>query len=107
MAPREVLLALLIGMRRRAARDIETIRVVVGGATGGEWRHRRNLRRNLQLAGVFGVGSRNWIPAAIGALMLGRGQYSGVGVQAPEICCAPEPFFGELAKRHMPVRTGR
>ncbi|MGA8268462.1 MAG: saccharopine dehydrogenase C-terminal domain-containing protein, partial [Candidatus Acidiferrales bacterium] len=43
-------------------------------------------------------------PAAIAALMLGRGQFSGVGVQAPENVVPPQPFFEELAKRHMPVR---
>jgi phenylalanine-4-hydroxylase len=36
--------------------------------------------------------------------MLGRGQFSGVGVQAPENVVPPEPFFEELAKRQMPVR---
>ena len=44
-------------------------------------------------------------PAAIGALMLGRGEYSGVGVQAPENVVPPEPFFKELAARGMPVRV--
>ncbi|MGC1688307.1 MAG: saccharopine dehydrogenase C-terminal domain-containing protein, partial [Candidatus Acidiferrales bacterium] len=43
-------------------------------------------------------------PAAIAALMLARGQFSGVGVQAPENVVPPEPFFEELAKRRMPVR---
>ncbi|HUJ81411.1 MAG TPA: saccharopine dehydrogenase C-terminal domain-containing protein, partial [Candidatus Acidoferrales bacterium] len=42
-------------------------------------------------------------PAAIGALMLGRGQYAAVGVQAPENVVPPEPFFRELAERDMPV----
>jgi saccharopine dehydrogenase-like NADP-dependent oxidoreductase len=38
-------------------------------------------------------------PAAIAAVMVGRGEISGVGVQAPENVVPPAPFFRELKQR--------
>jgi len=43
-------------------------------------------------------------PAAIAAVMLGRGEIRGVGVQAPENVVPPEPFFAQLKKRGFTFR---
>jgi saccharopine dehydrogenase-like NADP-dependent oxidoreductase len=43
-------------------------------------------------------------PAAIAAVMHGRGEIPGVGVQAPENVVPPEPFFRELKKRGFTFR---
>ena len=108
VAPRDVFLALLNrNAPKRAARDIETIRVVVKGRRSG-----RRVAASAESTAKFtsspafsAVARDTGFPAAIGALMLGRGQYSGVGVQAPENVVPPEPFFRELAARNMPVRV--
>jgi len=44
-------------------------------------------------------------PAAIAAVMLGRGEIRGAGVQAPENVVPPEPFFAELKKRDFRFRS--
>jgi lysine 6-dehydrogenase len=108
VAPRDVLLALLNrNAPKQAARDIETIRVVVKGRRGG-----RRVSASAESTAKYSVSPAfsavardTGFPAAIGALMLGRGQCSGVGVQAPENVVPPEPFFRELALRDMPVRV--
>ncbi|HYL83248.1 MAG TPA: saccharopine dehydrogenase C-terminal domain-containing protein, partial [Candidatus Angelobacter sp.] len=38
-------------------------------------------------------------PAAIAAVMRGRGEIQGIGVQAPENVVPPKPFFTELKQR--------
>jgi saccharopine dehydrogenase-like NADP-dependent oxidoreductase len=43
-------------------------------------------------------------PAAVVAVMLGRGEIGGTGVEAPEIVVPPEPLFAELAKRGFQFR---
>jgi saccharopine dehydrogenase-like NADP-dependent oxidoreductase len=43
-------------------------------------------------------------PAAIAAVMHGRGESPGVGVQAPENVVPPNPFFSELKKRGFTFR---
>ena len=43
-------------------------------------------------------------PAAIAAVMHGRGEIPGMGVQAPENVVPPKPFFGELKKRGFTFR---
>jgi saccharopine dehydrogenase-like NADP-dependent oxidoreductase len=102
VAPRAVLLALL---QKHAAKkmplDVEALRVVVSG------------RRNGQQAGVamemwadhsarpqFSAVARDTgFPAAIAAVMRGRGEIQGIGVQAPENVIPPKPFFTELKQR--------
>lgn len=108
VAPRDVLLALLNrNAPKQGARDIETIRVVVKGRRGG-----RRVAASAESTAKYSsspafsaVARDTGFPAAIGAVMLGRGQYSGVGVQAPENVVPPEPFFKELAARGMPVKV--
>jgi lysine 6-dehydrogenase len=107
VAPREVLLALL---RDRATKktplDVEALRVVVAGRTNG----RRRTAAMEMWAGhserpqLSAVARDTGFPAAIAAVMLGRGEISGVGVQAPENVVPPEPFFRELRKRGFTFR---
>jgi lysine 6-dehydrogenase len=107
VAPREMLLALL---NRKApkvsAKDVETIRVVVYGRRNGKRvaAAAESTARYTSKPAFSAVARDTGFPAAIAALMLGRGQISGIGVQAPENVVPPEPFFDELAKRNMPVR---
>ena len=108
VAPRDVLLALLNrNAPAVAARDVETIRVVVTGRRGGRRvsASAESTARYSSSPAFSAVARDTGFPAAIGALMLGRGQYSGVGVVAPENTVPPEPFFKELAARGMPVKV--
>jgi saccharopine dehydrogenase-like NADP-dependent oxidoreductase len=90
---------------QQAARDIETIRVVVKGRSAGRkvTAAAESTAKYTNSPAFSAVARDTGFPAAIGALMLGRGQYSGIGVQAPENAVPPEPFFRELAARDMPV----
>ena len=106
VAPRDVLLALLNrNAPKQAARDIETIRVVVKGRNAGRRAvaAAESTAKYTNSPAFSAVARDTGFPAAIGALMLGRGQYAAVGVQAPENVVPPEPFFRELAERDMPV----
>lgn len=108
VTPRDVLLALLNrNAPKQTARDVETIRVVVKGRLGGRLvsASAESTAKYSTSPAFSAVARDTGFPAAIGALMLGRGQYSGVGVQAPENVVPPEPFFRELALRDMPVRV--
>jgi len=102
VAPRELLLALL---RERApskpAKDVEALRVVVGGRRRGAKRtSAMEMWARYTTRPQFSAVARDTgFPAAIAAVMVGRGQISGVGVQAPENAVPPEPFFAELKKR--------
>jgi len=102
VAPRSVLLELL---RKRATtkspRDVEALRVVVLGRRG-----RKRVASAMEIwAGhstrpqLSAVARDTGFPAAIAAVMLGRGEIRGTGVQAPENVVPPQPFFGELKKR--------
>ncbi len=107
VAPRDVLLALLQRNAPKVApQDIETIRVVVKGRNGGKRfaAAAESTAKYTNKPAFSAVARDTGFPAAIGALMLGRGQYSGIGVQAPENVVPPEPFFRELAARNMPVK---
>jgi lysine 6-dehydrogenase len=107
VAPRDVLLALLNRKApKMSAKDVETIRVVVRGRRGGRRvaAAAESTARYTAKPAFSAVARDTGFPAAIATLMLGRGQFSGVGVQAPENVVPPQPFFEELAKRHMPVR---
>jgi saccharopine dehydrogenase-like NADP-dependent oxidoreductase len=107
VAPRSVLLSL---MQQRApkkmARDVEALRVVVTGrsknrriASAMEMWADHSTRPQLSA-----VARDTGFPAAIAAVMLGRGEIRGTGVQAPEIVVPPEPFFNELKKRGFTFR---
>jgi saccharopine dehydrogenase-like NADP-dependent oxidoreductase len=107
VAPRSVLLSL---MQQRApkkmARDVEALRVVVTGrsknrriASAMEMWADHSTRPQLSA-----VARDTGFPAAIAAVMLGRDEIRGTGVQAPEIVVPPEPFFNELKKRGFTFR---
>ncbi len=107
VSPRAVLLAL---MQERAPKktplDVEALRVVVSG--------RRNGRREAMAMEMWAdhsarpelsaVARDTGFPAAIAAVMLGRKEISGVGVQAPENVVPPIPFFRELKQRGFTFR---
>ncbi len=108
LAPRSMLLALL---QKRATtktpRDVEALRVVVSG--------RRGKKRTASAMEMWAdhstrpqlsaVARDTGFPAAIAAVMLGRGEISGTGVQAPENVVPPQPFFSELKKRGFRFRS--
>lgn len=105
--PRELLLALL---RQKApskpARDVEALGVVVTGRRNGannslamEMWAKHTTRPQFSA-----VARDTGFPAAIAAVMVGRGQIRGEGVQAPENVVPPEPFFQELKKRGFTFR---
>ena len=102
VAPRAVLLAL---MQKHATKkvplDVEALRVVVTGrqngrraATAMEMWADHSVRPQLSA-----VARDTGFPAAIVAVMRGRGEIAGIGVQAPENVVPPGPFFTELKQR--------
>ena len=102
VAPRAVLLAL---MQKHATKkvplDVEALRVVVTGrqngrraATAMEMWADHSVRPQLSA-----VARDTGFPAAIAAVMRGRGEIAGIGVQAPENVVPPGPFFTELKQR--------
>ena len=107
VAPRAMLLAL---MQQKAPSkpplDVEALRVVVTGRNGEKrvasaiemWAD-RTARPQLSA-----VARDTGFPAAIAAVMHGRGEIPGVGVQAPENVVPPRPFFTELKKRGFTFR---
>ena len=111
VAPRAVLLAL---MQSRATKktplDVEALRVVVTGTVRERGRNRRVASAMEMWADhstrpqLSAVARDTGFPAAIAAVMLGRGEIRGVGVQAPENVVPPEPFFAQLKKRGFTFR---
>lgn len=107
VAPREVLLAL---MRKRATKktplDVEALRVVVAGRNGAGRRAdaMEMWAGHSERPQLSAVARDTGFPAAIAAVMLGRGEISGVGVRAPENVVPPEPFFRELKQRGFTFR---
>jgi saccharopine dehydrogenase-like NADP-dependent oxidoreductase len=108
VAPRSVLLALLQSKATtKTPKDVEALRVVVTG--------RRGKRRSATAMEMWAdystrpqlsaVARDTGFPAAIAAVMLGRGEIQGVGVQAPENVVPPRPFFAELKKRGFRFRS--
>jgi saccharopine dehydrogenase-like NADP-dependent oxidoreductase len=102
VAPRAVLLAL---MQKHATKktplDVEALRVIVSGKQDG---HRTELAMEMwadhSARPQFSAVARDTgFPAAIAAVMRGRGEIQGVGVQAPENVVPPKPFFTELKQR--------
>jgi saccharopine dehydrogenase-like NADP-dependent oxidoreductase len=102
VAPRAVLLALLQkNVSKKPARDVEAIRVVVGG--------KKNKRRSSSAMEMWAeysvrpelsaVARDTGFPAAIAAIMRCRGEIPGVGVQAPENVVPANSFFSELRQR--------
>jgi lysine 6-dehydrogenase len=102
VAPRAVLLAL---MQKHATKktplDVEALRVTVSGKQDG---HRTKLAMEMwadhSARPQFSAVARDTgFPAAIAAVMRGRGEIQGVGVEAPENVVPPKPFFTELKQR--------
>jgi lysine 6-dehydrogenase len=102
VAPRAVLLALLQRhSTKKTPLDVEAIRVVVSGKQNGRraavamemWAEHSARPRLSAVARDTGF------PAAIAAVMRGRGEIQGIGVQAPENVIPPKPFFTELKQR--------
>jgi saccharopine dehydrogenase-like NADP-dependent oxidoreductase len=107
VAPRAVLLALL--QKKAPAKtplDAEAFRVVVTGRAG-----KQRAGAAMQMWAdhtarpqFSAVARDTGFPAAIAAVMQGRGEIPGVGVQAPENVVPPNPFFNELKKRGFTFR---
>jgi lysine 6-dehydrogenase len=107
VAPRSVLLALL--QKKAPAKtplDVEALRVVVTGRAG-----KRRVGAAMEMWAdhsarpqFSAVARDTGFPAAIAAVMHGRGEIPGVGVQAPENVVPPNPFFSELKKRGFTFR---
>jgi lysine 6-dehydrogenase len=108
VAPRAVLLALLQKhATTKTPKDVEALRVVVTGRRG-----KRRISAAMEMwAGhsvrpqLSAVARDTGFPAAIAAVMLGRGEIRGAGVQAPENVVPPQPFFAELKKRDFRFRS--
>ncbi len=107
VAPRAVLLAL---MQQKAPSkpplDVEALRVVVTGRVG-----KKRVATALEMWAdhatrprLSAVARDTGFPAAIAAVMHGRGEIPGIGVQAPENVVPPRPFFTELKKRGFTFR---
>ena len=107
VAPRAMLLAL---MQQKAPNksplDVEALRVVVSGRVG-----KKRVATALEMWAdhttrpqLSAVARDTGFPAAVAAVMHGRGEIPGVGVQAPENVVPPRPFFTELKKRGFTFR---
>ncbi|MGB8653624.1 MAG: saccharopine dehydrogenase C-terminal domain-containing protein [Candidatus Acidiferrales bacterium] len=107
VAPRDVLLALL---QQRAPskppKDVEALRVVVSGRI----KNKKSALAMEMWAGnttrplLSAVARDTGFPLSIAAIMHGRGEIPGVGVQAPELVVPPQPFFHELKRRGFTFR---
>ena len=107
VAPRAVLLAL---MQQKAPSkpplDVEALRVVVAGR-----RDKKRVTSAIEMWAdhttrpqLSAVARDTGFPAAIAAVMHGRGEIPGVGVQAPENVVPPRAFFTELKQRGFTFR---
>jgi lysine 6-dehydrogenase len=102
VAPRAVLLALLQKQApKKIPLDVEALRVVVSGRRSGVRKASAlEMWADHSTRPQFSAVARDTgYPAAIAAVMVGRGEISGVGVQAPESVVPPAPFFRELKQR--------
>lgn len=106
VAPRDVLLALLQKQApKEPPKDVEALRVVVSGRPPNSKRGHRvssaieMWAEHSERPLLSAVARDTGFPAAIAAIMRGRGEISGVGVQAPENVVPPALFFNELKRR--------
>jgi lysine 6-dehydrogenase len=107
IAPRAMLLALMQkSAPTKTPLDVEALRVVVRGK-----RNKKPVALAMEMWAqhterpqLSAVARDTGFPAAIAAVMHGRGEIPGVGVQAPENVVPPEPFFRELKKRGFTFR---
>jgi lysine 6-dehydrogenase len=106
VAPRDVLLALLQKKApREQPKDVEALRVVVTGRPRGS-KNGHRVSSAIEMWAehttrpfLSAVARDTGFPAAIAAIMRGRGEIPGVGVQAPENVVPPALFFNELKRR--------
>jgi lysine 6-dehydrogenase len=102
VAPRAVLLALLQKhATKKIPLDVEALRVVVSGRRSGRQASvAMEMWADYSARPQFSAVARDTgFPAAIAAVMRGRGEIQGIGVQAPENVIPPKPFFTELKQR--------
>lgn len=107
IAPRAMLLALMQkSSPTKTPLDVEALRVVVIGK-----RSKKPVGLAMEMWAdhtarpqLSAVARDTGFPAAIAAVMHGRGEIPGVGVQAPENVVPPQPFFRELKKRGFTFR---
>jgi lysine 6-dehydrogenase len=106
VAPRDVMLALLRKQApKETPKDVEALRVIVSGRPlGSKNGHRVSSAMEMWAEHtarplLSAVARDTGFPAAIAAVMRGRGEISGVGVQAPENVVPPALFFTELKRR--------
>ena len=107
IAPRAMLLALMQkSSPTKTPLDVEALRVVVIGK-----RNKKPVGLAMEMWAdhaarpqLSAVARDTGFPAAIAAVMHGRGEIPGVGVQAPENVVPPQPFFRELKKRGFTFR---
>jgi lysine 6-dehydrogenase len=107
VAPRAVLLALMQNkMPAKPPLDVEALRVVVTGRNGEgpETAAMEMWADHTTRPQLSAVARDTGFPAAIAAVMHGRGEIPGVGVQAPEKVVPPKLFFDELKKRGFTFR---
>jgi lysine 6-dehydrogenase len=107
IAPRAVLLALL--QKKAPSKpplDVEALRVVVAGRNGKnrEASAMEMWADHTTRPPLSAVARDTGFPAAIAAVMHGRGEIPGAGVQAPENVVRPKLFFDELRKRGFTFR---
>lgn len=107
IAPRAVLLALL--QKKAPSKpplDVEALRVVVAGRNGKnrEASAMEMWADHTRRPPLSAVARDTGFPAAIAAVMHGRGEIPGAGVQAPENVVRPKLFFDELGKRGFTFR---
>ena len=107
VSPRAVLLALLQQKApSKPPLDVEALRVVVAGRSG-----KKRVASALEMWAdhtmrpeLSAVARDTGFPAAIAAVMHGRGEIPSIGVQAPEKVVPPKLFFTELKKRGFTFR---
>lgn len=112
VVPHEVLLAVLRRQPRPkpagepvVPNEYEIIRSVVRGKVGG--RAVEDIV-DCHVTGMptwgFGIDVDTGCPPSIALQMIARGEITERGALPPEQCIPTEPYFAELAKRHMRVR---
>lgn len=75
------------------------IRVDITGRKGG-------APKQITYGAADHMNAITGLPLAVGALMMGRGEISAKGVQAPESCVDPDRFLEELGQRDLKVYEG-
>jgi len=107
VAPYDFAVAYLIRERERILRETNfgeqrgAMSVVLKGKRNGE---PREVRAHMSSSSQA-LGEGTGIPAALGAILMQRGQIADKGVLPPEACVSPTDFL-ELAQRYMGLGAG-